>query len=113
MFTHEAHLRLAWLHIQQYGADKACRTVADLIKNFAFALGAKAKFNMTVTVAAVKTVHHFMQKSTSEYFEEFIAEFPKLRDNFNELLAKHYSRDIHSMAIAKHVYVEPDKLPFR
>ncbi|MEO8110092.1 MAG: hypothetical protein ABI594_08675 [Ginsengibacter sp.] len=56
IFTHEAHLRLAWIHIRKYGADIAIGNIRLQLQNFVDNLGARNKYNETVTIAAVKAV---------------------------------------------------------
>lgn len=112
LFSHEAHLRLAWLHIKNYGVEKAILNITAQIKNYTQVLGADDKYNDTVTVAAIKIVYHFMQKSVSDNFKDFMLEFPRLKSNFKDILSQHYGFDIFTVAEAKSSYVEPDLLPF-
>jgi len=112
LFSHEAHLRLAYLLIYNNGIDKAIDICCSQIQNYANSLGAKDKFNKTVTVAAVKTVHHFMLKSETESFNDLMKEFPRLKNNFKDLLSQHYGIDIFNSEIAKSSFLEPDLLPF-
>ena len=112
LFSHEAHLRFAWLHLEQYELEEAIQRVADQIMNYVTALGAVDKFNMTLTVAAVRAVHHFRQRSETTRFLDFIGAFPQLKNNFKGLLASHYTTDIYQSPLAKTTYLEPDLLPF-
>lgn len=89
VFSHEAHLRLAWIHISKYGIDKA-------IEN----------------IASIRAVYHFMLKSDAKHFYHFIAENQRLKFNFKELLGHHYTTDIFTLERARHEYVEPELLPF-
>lgn len=112
MFSHEAHLRLAYIHIAKYGAKQAELNMCYQIKGFAESLGGGDKFNKTVTIAAVKAMDHFMKKSTSDNFRDFIKEFPRLLTNFRDLLSQHYGFNVFSDKRAKKEYIEPDLLPF-
>lgn len=112
IFTHEAHLRLAWIHITKYGADIAIDNIRSQLQNFVDSLGAKNKYNETVTVAATKAVYHFMLKSKTNNFKDFIAENSRLKNNFKELLAFHYQTDIFNSPAAKEKYLVPELLPF-
>ena len=112
IFSHEAHLRLAWIHIHNYGIDEAIKNIQMQLQNFVAHVDAKDKYNVTLTVAAVKAVHHFMQKSQSSNFKDFISEFPRLKYNFKELLSYHYGIDIFNSKEAKSRLLEPDLLPF-
>lgn len=111
-FSHEAHLRLAWLYINQYGIDKAEKEIQNQLLNFVDFVGAKDKYNMTVTIVAMKVVYHFMLKSQSNNFKDFIIEFPQLNNNFKELIASHYSFDIFNSDKARTEFLAPDLLPF-
>ncbi|ASS50181.1 MAG: hypothetical protein A3D31_11470 [Candidatus Fluviicola riflensis] len=108
LFTHEAHLRLAWIHLNQYGEIVAIENVSKQLLNYVIFLGARDKYNQTLTTAAVKAVFHFINKSASDNFKDFIAEFPRLKFNFKELMEQHYTFDIFNSDEAKHVFLEPD-----
>jgi hypothetical protein len=112
LFTHEAHLRLAWIHVKKYGVGRAIENINAQLLQFVDHVGARDKFNKTVTVAAIRAVNHFVNKSKSESFADFIQEFPRLKYNFKELLAFHYGHDIFKSEKAKIEYIEPDLLPF-
>ena len=111
-FSHEAHLRLAYLHIERYGEEKAIVNITHQIRKYAENLGAYDKYNHTVTIAAVKAVGYFMSKSDAANFKELIAQFPRLKENFKELLFEHYSQDIFNLESARKEFLEPDLLPF-
>lgn len=112
LFTHEAHIRLAWLHIKKYGEAFAVENICTQLTNFVEALGAKDKYNKTLTIAAIKAVNHFINKQEINDFNLFIETFPRLKYNFRELLAQHYAVDIFKSTAAKKEYLEPDLLPF-
>jgi len=112
LFTHEAHIRLAWIHITQYGIERAITNIVHQIKTYIIKHGAKDKFNKTLTVAAVRVVYHFILKTKTKDFETFIRENSRLVTHFKELLASHYGFDIYNSEQAKKYYVEPDLLPF-
>src|SRR5690606_23329987 len=94
VFTHEAHLRLAWRHIRQYGIDKAIEQVRQQLQNFVAHLGVANKYNETVTVASTRAVYHFMLRSQAQNFIDFISENPRLKYNLKELLFTHYDTNI-------------------
>ena len=112
LFTHAAHLRLAWINIRQYGVERAEEEIEKQLMKFVDFVGAKDKYNKTVTIAAMKVVYHFMLKSKGGNFRDFSKEFPRLTTNFKGLLDTHYSFDIFNAEHAKKEYLEPDLLPF-
>lgn len=112
IFTHEAHLRLAWIHIKKYGPDVAIANIRCQLQNFTQHLGIKNKYNETLTVASIKAVYHFMLNSNTHSFREFISENPGLKTNFKQLLLSHYQSDIFNLPIAKEKFLSPELLPF-
>lgn len=112
LFTHKAHIRLAWIHLRKYGLQEAENNICKQIKKFDQTFGDGTKFNMTVTIAAVKAVYHFMQKSKADHFEDFIQEHSRLVTSFKGLIDQHYGFDIFASKSAKISYLEPDRLPF-
>lgn len=111
-FSHEAHIRLAWLHINNYGIDKALGIIERQLLDYVDHLGEHDKFNKTLTVAATKAVYHFMLKSNSTNFKDFIIEFSRLKNNFRALMNCHYDFDIFNSKKAKTKFLEPNLLPF-
>lgn len=112
LFNHEAHIKLAWIYLNMYGEGVAISKTCEGIRNFDKLHGDGTKYHTTLTVASVKAVHHFMRKSKSTTFEDFIVEFPRLKTSFKELLDQHYGEDMVHNKKAKAEFVEPDLLPF-
>jgi hypothetical protein len=112
IFTHEAHLRLAWIHITKYGEEAAIRNICKQLIAFVEFVGARDKYNQTLTIAAIKAVCHFIKKTSSDTFQDFILEFPKLKYNFKDLMNIHYKVDIFNSEKAKKEFLEPDLEPF-
>ena len=112
LFCHEAHLRLAYIHIGKYGQDQAITNVCDQLKGFVTHLGATDKYNTTLTIAAVKTVYHFMQKGKANDFKGFIAAFPQLKYEFQRMMQSHYDFDVFNSQKAKKTFLKPNLLPF-
>ena len=112
IFNHEAHLRLAWLYINKLGLKQAEQDVQSQLQNFVEIVGAKDKYHKTLTIVAIRIVNHFMQKSKSNNFVEFINEFPQLKSEFKVLVSTHYSFNIFTSEKARIEYLKPDLLTF-
>lgn len=112
MFSHEAHLRLAHIHITKYGAATAEKNMVNQIKGYAESLGVFDKFNKTVTIASVRTMNHFLNKSKSSSFQELTRLHPELLHDFKGILRQHYSFNVFGDKRAKQEFVEPDLMPF-
>ena len=109
-FTHEAHLRLAWIHIARYGAAQAEANIIRLLLQYVKHVGAEDKFHQTVTVAAVRIVARCMAQSGTKQFDALLQEFPALKTDFNGLLQQHYSFDVFESERARTAYLPPDLL---
>lgn len=105
-------MRLAWVHIREYGVDKAVENVCGQIQRFAASVGAPDKYNRTVTEAAVRALYHFYLKSPQADIQELLQKYPRLKTQFLDLLKAHYSFDIFHTPEAKRGFLQPDLLPF-
>ena len=112
LFSHEAHIRLAWIHISKYGVTQAIENIRSQLHSYVTHLGAVEKYNETLTVAAIKAVKHFMQKYPFDNFQDFIIAFPRLKTHFKDIIEQHYSFDIFTSQNAKEKYLEPDIVEF-
>ena len=101
LFNHEAHLRLAWIHISKYGLEVAEENIQQQLNRFVAFVGASDKYNKTLTIVAIRAVGHFFRKSTSHNFSDFLQEFPQLKAEFKPLIESHYSFDIFNSVIRK------------
>lgn len=112
LFSHEAHLRLAWIHITQYGLEQACENLCAHITRFDATFGDGTKFHKTLTIAAANIVQHFLHRTSTTTFQDFIAEFPRLNTNFRDLIGAHYGFNIFTDSRARVEYLAPDLQPF-
>nr|WP_321412961.1 hypothetical protein [uncultured Allomuricauda sp.] len=111
-FNHKAHIRLAWAYLDSFDEEIAIHKTCNAIKSFDILHGDGTKYHTTLTVAAVKVVHHFRQKSNASTFDGFVAEYPLLVSSFKDLLFQHYGERVLANSKAKTTYLEPDLMPF-
>lgn len=111
VMTHEAHLRLAYIHLKKYGLKKTVKTLTEQISRFYLDLGDASKFNKTITVASIKLLNQCIKKAKTSDFRSFVNEYPKLKENFLSLIKKHYTIDIVNSYKAKRQFIQPD-MPF-
>jgi hypothetical protein len=109
-FTHVAHLRVAYIYINLYGANRASKRLANYIKQFDKLHGKGDKYHKTITYASVAVVYHFKDKAQETTFLGLLQEFPRLKTNFKDLLLSHYNADILDSQRSRFTYVLPDKL---
>lgn len=86
IFSHEAHLRLTWIHLTQYGIEQATSNIQEQLVQFVKHVGAVDKYNKELTITAINAIYQLINQSSSTDFQEFIAEFPKLKTNFMETI---------------------------
>ncbi|XP_050391042.1 uncharacterized protein LOC126810107 isoform X1 [Patella vulgata] len=107
-WTHEAHLRMAWNYIKQYGKDKATQYIKLGIQKFNEKNLDKIKtgYHETITMFFIHLVTDAIN-SKDMTFEEFIHKNPHLQDN--SLLFTYYSKEVLSSEAARHRFIQPDK----
>lgn len=106
-FSHECHLRLAYVYLVEHGPEAAHRRMRQALLAFlAHHEIPAAKYHETLTRAWVRAVSHFMSRSTSSSFAEFAASSQPLLDS--KLMLTHYSAETLFSPQARASYVEPD-----
>ena len=111
-FSHEAHLRLAYIHLKKYGLDQSIENMCTQIYDFAIKYGATMKFNATVTYASLQIMYSYIQEGKSDNFSDLMKEFPSLLEDFKGEIQKYYSWDVFRSLEAKTKIHEPDLKPF-
>lgn len=87
IFSHEAHLRLAWILIKRHGLLPASEMLCQQIVKFDLLHGKGTKFSKTLTLAAARLVHDLQKQSQDRTFMDFINSNPRLLRDFWQLLA--------------------------
>ena len=109
-FTHEAHVRLAYVYLAQHEVEAAVRRMREALLSFIERNGIpRSKFHETITGAWVLAVRHFMDRSTSSSFADFVARNPELLDG--KIMLTHYSASVLFSSDAREAFVEPDLDP--
>lgn len=111
-FTHEAHLRLAYIHILKYGYEGALANMRAQIKAFAENLGIYDKYHDTVTIIAVVMTAEAMENAQENDFINFIEGSGRYLLNFKALLNNHYSYNLFKDLKSRKEWVAPDLKPF-
>ena len=93
LFSHEAHLRMAWIHLRKYGLETAGQHLCVQIRAFAEKQGEGDEFDQSLTLAAVRVVNRFQQQSETNHFPDFLQQFPQLSTHFRELLQDEQNAD--------------------
>lgn len=78
-FGHREHLRLAWLCLREGGPEAGAARTARLIRAYAEAKGAHAKFDAALTRRWTDRVWAAMEAAPGADFEALLAAAPELR----------------------------------
>lgn len=112
-WTHEAHVRTAFLHAQQYPLDEAhLRLRAGIIRlnerHGLIETGARGYFE-TLTRAWLVLVAHAGARSAATDSRELLERCPELYDR--TLPSRHYSKALLATVRARAIFVAPDLEP--
>lgn len=89
LFTHEAHLRLAWIHLRRYAKHKAFENITRQLAQFTRYVGMENKFDETLTIASTNMIYSLMNEWPVNDFANFILRYPRLSSEFKSVLKEH------------------------
>lgn len=112
-WTHEAHIRLAWLKLSSLPYPIALDHIRKGIINYNDTVLKKAHaYHETITVAYTRLIASGREKLPAHHsFEEFRLAYPLLFDRTLTALLQHYQRDTLFSSKARVGFVAPDLLP--
>lgn len=111
-FNHSGHLRLAWLYLTKYPLETAIDKVTKGISAYANSLGAKDKFQHTLTEATVRIMASRLKQSNESSLDEYLDNNSDLIEDLWQVISDHYSKERLTSDKAKASFVEPDLKPF-
>ena len=110
-WTHEAHVRMAWLYLNRFSFNRALRKIRYGISSYN-AAQKKDGYHETITTAFAHLIQTRLRSRVKESFAEFRKRNPDLFDRSLSPLLRHYSKETLFSAAAKHNFVEPDRMSF-
>lgn len=110
-FNHIAHLRLAFLYIDQAGVEVAVNRVSDGIRTFATHVGATQKYHQTITEALVRLIGLRLQQRPVSDWQTFLAANLDLVEDARGVLLQYYSSDRLFSNEAQSQFITPDLMP--
>ena len=106
LFSHRAHVRLAWLYLNEDALLPTLTRYSEGIKRYAGSLGASAKYHETITWAFLFLIHERMQRATHATFDDFAN---ANADLFGPILTRYYSEEALASEAARRPFVLPDQ----
>jgi hypothetical protein len=108
-WTHEAHLRMAWIYLRHNRLIDVIPKVREGIQRLNLSRGNPTGYHETVTLAFLRLVADRLgDGSVQETFVSFKERNPDLFASRPGILARYYSQEILDSADARLVFVEPD-----
>ena len=108
-WTHEAHVRMAWLYLQKMPLSEAMPVVRQGIKRYNASLKKLLAYHESITQAFLHLISHRMQCSGDRLsFVDFCNENPDLLDRTMTALLTYYRKETLFSQAARDGFVEPD-----
>lgn len=108
-WTHEAHVRMAWLYLARHPVPDALDRVRRGIQKLNGKIGSPDGYHETITVAFVRVIADRLAES--ETYPAFRDRNPDLLDRTLPALLRHYTKDRLYSAEARAAFVAPDREP--
>lgn len=106
-WTHEAHVRMAWLYLSRLPFAEAMGRVRAGIQRLNKAIGSPDGYHETVTVAYVRIIASRLLPH--EPYEHFRDRNPDLFDRTSPALLLHYTRERLDSPAARATFLAPDR----
>lgn len=108
-WSHEAHVRMAWLRLEQFKTyDAALERIKSGIQAYNSSVQSVG-YHETITVAFARLIHAKRAETRAGTWQEFLQHHPDLLQK--RCLLEFYSKDILASDAARHKFIEPDKKP--
>ncbi len=108
-WTHEAHVRMAWLYLTRFPAAEALERVRTGIQKLNTKIGSPDGYHETITVAFVRVIAARLEPG--EDFPAFRERNPELFDRTLSALLRHYSKERLHSPEARKEFIDPDREP--
>jgi hypothetical protein len=110
LFTHEAHIRMAWLYLNVFDQNTALQHISAAIKGIDAKYAGGMKYHHTITMVFANTMAALMHNKVHKSWQEFISANTGLGIS-KKFLADHYSEEVLYSNEAKTQLIAPDKKP--
>ena len=105
-FGHAAHVYVAWLYVNRYGAETALPRFEAALRRLTEALGVPEKFNATITGFLLTLIAE--RSKGQEDWQTFSDRNVDLLNDCRSLLASYYSETRLNSAEARQQFLPPD-----
>ena len=109
-FSHQQHVRVAWLFVRRHGMPGAMTSFSDALRRFANAKGAHNLFHVTITWAYLLIIHERQETCRAMTWDSFAADNADLLAWKPSLLDRFYTAETLWSERARRSFVMPDRL---
>lgn len=105
---HTAHVRVAWIYLQDLPLVRALERFAVSLKRYAKSVGADGLYHETITWTYMFLINERMERTPGASWEEFAAANPDLFGDHKQLLSSYYKEETLHSDLARRTFVMPD-----
>ena len=110
-FHHADHVRLAFAYLRQYTVLEALEKFPAALRRFAESHGKPNLYHQAITWAYLFLIHERLARAGKpQTWEDFAQANPDLLIWKNGILEKYYAEETLQSALARRVFIFPDKL---
>jgi hypothetical protein len=109
-FHHADHVRLAFAYLSEYSVLEALAKFTNALQRYATARGKPQLYHETITHAYFFLIRERMARSLSLDWPEFARENSDLLQWQHHILGRYYQKSTLDSALARSVFVFPDKI---
>lgn len=110
LFNHEAHVRMAWLYLNQDGLKPALDSISKVIRQLDQQHGNGMKYHHTITISFSLIITLLIREKRPVSWEDLIAKNKALSDP-KELLTEYYTDKTLYNEGSRTMFILPDKNP--
>lgn len=110
-FNHRAHVYVAWRYLQEFSLLDAVTRYSEALKRVTQKLGVPEKYHETITWFFMILIAEKLAEKPGANWQKFSAANPELCNEGGTVLRRFYSQRRLNSALAKQVFLVPDRLP--
>ena len=108
-FTHEGHVYLAWLYLQQYPLTEAIERFSAALRRLTLKLGVPGKYHETITWFFMLIIAARRSGESAQDWAGFYAGNADLFSRDNNVLQRYYSKETLASDEARKQFMLPDR----
>lgn len=107
---HAAHVRVAWIYLQDLPLVRALERFAVSLKRYAKSVGADGLYHETITWTYMFLINERRERAPGATWEEFAATNLDLFGDHKQLLSGYYREETLRSELARRTFLMPDAL---